>query len=159
MKAWDEVLGRLGHLNKICPNPKDAEPQETPSSRKRPSSSASSNELDEISQKRRPPVQNEDQSIQFRPESEKNRQNVNTMSKTATKPCQNPSTSTRPSPVPQTRTPSMQQSNNQPSEELPYSNNYLQNLQKQQLNYQPKNIVGQKQHYQQKNNNMGQQRQ
>ena len=140
MKAWDEVLGRLGHLNKICPNPKDAEPQETPISRKRPpSSNASSNEpLDEISQKRRPPVQNEDQSIQFRPESEKNRQNVNTLSKTSTKPCQNPSTSTRPSPVPQTRTPSMQQSNNQPSEELPYSNNYLQNL----------NLITQKNYYQ-----------
>ena len=158
MKAWDEVLGRLGHLNKICPNPKDAEPQETQISRKRPmASNASSNEPpDEISQKRRPPVQNEDQSIQFRPESE-NRQNVN-MSKTSTKPCQSPSTS-RPSPVPQKRTPSIQQSNNQTSEELPYSNNYLVTLQKQQQNYQPKNMIGQKQQYQPKNNNMAQNRQ
>ena len=150
MKAWDEVLSRLGHLNKICPNPKDAEPQETPSSRKRPSS----NEPDEISQKRRP--QNEDQSIQFRPESE-NRQNLN-MSKTSTKPCQSPSTS-RPSPVPQKRTPSIQESNDQTSEELPHSNNYLLSLQKQQQNYQPKNMLGQKQQYEPKNNNMAQNRQ
>lgn len=42
MKAWDEVLARLTHLNKICPNPPDEVPA-PPQSRKRPASEDPSN--------------------------------------------------------------------------------------------------------------------
>ena len=55
MKAWDEVLARLTHLDKICPNPPDemalaTPPQHILQSRKRPASSSN----DESSQKRNP---------------------------------------------------------------------------------------------------------
>ena len=104
MKAWDEVLSRLGQLDKVCPNPPDPDPsKETKPSKNLPSSSVEHSEHVQISeplipnkrvyqnehiQQNKPNLQNkrvhqnehvqsnEDKSVNFRRNSE-NSQNLN----------------------------------------------------------------------------------